>query len=746
MSECSIWEDNEVKLVFQPKYKLTLLHKLVIFFLLLTGISSIFINKSGYYEKCYHEKINYFNLLHEGNYVITIRYSELPEGSDLIIYTKNWADQYNQAGVEIARMPLQAGNAEVETEIHIDRDTNRIYVVTTADTEDQSYIDQVSASAMQLLDYDNYYIALIYITTAMIILILGLYVDYKKYYRFALLIVIGMIASFPFFSDFLIVIQDFDLKFHFARVNGIYAGICAGEFPVRINSVQTEGLGNISATMYPALFLYPIAMLHVLRMSTVLAYKMVMTTANIGAAAFTFYGVKSMCRSEKMGWAASIFYTFSLYRLNDMYMRGAVGEVLAMTFFPLVIWGAYEILYGRKKRWYILMIGMTGVIESHVLSTEMCAIFLAMQGLLFVFSKRTDNKLKRVGYGVIAVVGTVLLNMSFLVPFLHYYREKFVVFSLKNALSGRAVYFSQMFTLFSKAQGVDCARGYTTGEMPLTLGAPLVIGVLAFVLMQTLKRNYEKKYRIGVQCLVWGCIAALAASWFFPWGYFDGRLILDEIATSLQFPWRMLAPASMFLSIVAAAGIEMLTEQKHFRWIAGTIIVLEFVSVCYLFDNMVYDAETFNKKQAETSTAFDYLYMYADNTDLQNTTIVYDTAGTDAAYYEYDKRGSRVKFDIVPSQPSREENYLVFPLYYYPGYEVTIDGEKQEVLKINDRVACKMPDAAAHVEAYYAGFLSFRIADMITLVTVIVMLAWFVYSVVFRKLPLDFCSKQEYDN
>ena len=40
---------------------------------------------------------------------------------------------------------------------------------------------------------------------------------------------------------------------------------------------------------------------------------------------------------------------------------------------PLIIWGVYEILWG-EGRWLVLVWGMTGVLESHVLSTEICIL------------------------------------------------------------------------------------------------------------------------------------------------------------------------------------------------------------------------------------------------------------------------------------------------------------------------------------------------------------------------------------
>ncbi len=707
-----------------------MLHKFLIVFLLFMGISGFFINKSTYRERCYHETINYFNLIHAGDYLITVKYLDLPVDSELLVYTLDKADAYNCPQMEIARMELQAGDAEVELKIHVEDDLNRLYIATGEDTEDYSYIDEAYIDGLQLLDHDHYFIASFLVFLAFLVLVLGWFVDRAKYDRLAVLGLIGLIASIPLMSDFLICVQDYDLKFHFARINGIYAGMSAGDFPVRINPIQTEGLGNMSATMYPAAFLYPIVFLHMLGMSTILGYKLLLVSANIVTAILSYYAGVNICKSEKIGWLTSIFYTFSLYRLNDMYVRAALGETIAMTFFPLVIWGAYEVLWGDRKKWYLLMLGMTGVLESHVLSVEMCAFFLVLQGGLFLLSAKPDQKGHRIGAVIKATFVTVLVNASFLIPFLYYMKEKFLIFSEKNTLADNAVYFSQMFTLFSNPSGINNHRGYTLEEMPLTIGAPLIIGAVSLIIMRTIRHDNdrEEKYSIATCYLAFGCIALAMTSWLFPWELFDRQRGLEHIAASLQFPWRLLAPASIFFSIAAAAGLELMEKQENYKWVFRSILVLEIVSLCYFMDHLAVDADAFNKKQAETSRCFDYWYMYDGDTDLQNTTIVYDTAGALINYTDYMKKGSRVSFNINVYENTAEDNYLVFPLYYYPGYEILIDGKPVELFRINERVACKIPEGMAHVEAYYKGDPIFRVADIVSILTIMLLIGWWGYK------------------
>lgn len=95
-----------------------------------------------------------------------------------------------------------------------------------------------------------------------------------------------------------VVLDGHDFAFHLERLEGIYRAMASGDFPVRMNAWQVEGYGYLSSTMYPPLFLY----------------------------------------------------IFSAYRLICMYVGVSLGEALALTFLPLVIWGAYECLWGEPFR------------------------------------------------------------------------------------------------------------------------------------------------------------------------------------------------------------------------------------------------------------------------------------------------------------------------------------------------------------------------------------------------------------
>ena len=128
-----------------------------------------------------------------------------------------------------------------------------------------------------------------------------------------------------------------------------------GEFPVRINPLQSGGYGNLSPTMYPSLFLYPVAILRFFGVSAMLCYKVLLTAMNIATAFLSFYAVRAITGSEKSAWLMSVLYTFATYRLTNLYYRAALGESLAMVFHPCYCGAPMKYFMGRRRNgfsWY----------------------------------------------------------------------------------------------------------------------------------------------------------------------------------------------------------------------------------------------------------------------------------------------------------------------------------------------------------------------------------------------------------
>lgn len=714
----------------KPNHKLTVIHKAAVFLLLALGFLFL-LNPDVYRLKREYNPLEvYIPYLKAGDYEVKIIYNDAPEGIYAVASSEYALSGENRMGMEYGRTELEAGVRDVAVlNIHLEQGT---YGVRIWPTGQEECFEEVYVQRVQLLDRDHYFLFALCFLSAFCIALLGWYVPVEKYKTALILVGIGLAASLPMFSDFLP--EGHDLKFHLVRMEGLYQGLRNGEFPVRLNPLQTELFGNLTATMYPQLFLYPAVLPRFFDVSIILCYKLLVVCMNVTAAALTFYGVRKITRSEKMAYIAGVLYTFSLYRLINTYLRAALGEALAMVFLPLVLWGIYEVLWGDKKKWYLLTLGITCVMQSHIMSAVMAVVFLALEALAWlvksVYGKTSGREiLERIGTGFKSAMAACLLNAGFLVPFLYFRGEKLLCFALDYYVADFELYFSQMFSLFPSAAGEALEMGTTKNEMPLTVGGILLVGAALLLVAAQGEKKRSRAVSLGLHCLVYGGISLALTSYLFPWDRVGENEFLREMMTPLQFSWRFLGIASLCLCVAAGVGVVMFASQSAGRsWVLGVYMAVALSSAWFLFDSIMLQMDSLNDEMTlEGNTEYDSLYLYDDRDIPLQFQVKVGVAenyiktlnGTEVDYSGCRKTGTDLSVSVAPAGKLQGEEYLIFPLYYYPGYEIRVNGQKVEAVSQNRLLSCRLPEGGGNIQIAYKGMTAWRMADIITLLTAV---------------------------
>ena len=703
--------------------KLSFVHKFLGIGLVVLGLL-LFLQPNAYYKAFqYGVEGTGFSFVEAGVYTIDICYKELAPSNTLIIYTDDRIDENNQPGVKFYEADIVDGEVTTRVQLNLDKDVHSLRFRTALDSAEKIYIDRVVIQGAQLQNRDHYLLGLMCVLGGVFVVLLGRYIPADKYKEQAMLVAFGLLASVPLFSDF--VLNGDDLGFHVARLEAIYQGLRAGEFPVYLGSNKMGGYGMLSGTMYPSLFLYPVALLRFFKVSLMLCYKLLIVGMNVATAFAAYYSTKKMCNSSAIGFWASVFYTFSIYRLTNIYTRAALGEALAMIFLPLVIWGTYEILWGNFKKWYILALGMGGLLQCHVLSAEMCVLFLVLEPLVWLISRKRENFIQRILAGIKAIGLTIGVNAFFLYPFLYFFGENLQCFDMPNQIGETVVYFSQMFALYPPAEGMDVVPGSTTGEMAHTVGTVLLLGAGALCVEVTRNQEAKKEYDIGKRCLLYGAVALILSSWLFPWEKVQSVEWLYTIVTSIQFAWRFFSPASALLSVASAIGVVNFAKREKGKWICAVCMVLVICSTSYYFDMKGHQATAYNDKMSFNGFGHtDAMYMYSDGESFKPLNLQYDFAnayirtlhGADVTYSDLQRTGMQMSVTI--DAPENIEDYILFPLYYYPGYQLRINDEEAEILCVDSLVACKMPGGRSEFSVSYEGVPGASVANWVSLLSV----------------------------
>lgn len=584
--------------------------------------------------------------------------------------------------------------------------------------------------------------------------------DLTKRKEFFCLGVIVFFASCPLFLDYLII--GHDIPFHLNRIDSIKIGLQQGTFPVKIQPFWIYDYGYASGVFYGDFLLYFPALLRLMGMSIQEAYMIFVVAINIGTTLISYFGFKKILESDKLGMLAAMIYTLSNYRLINVYTRAAVGEYCAMMFLPLVFVGFYQIFNHTKatklecvKLAIIPAIGLAGIINTHILTCEMVAVVIALVCIILIkkiFSGKTFWIL------LLTAFLTLLLSAGFLVPFLDYYlTEDFIINSSEwqtGNVQNMGLYFTQIFGVLQ--DGVGASRVTTTGvyeEMSPGLGLPLIIGWIAsgyyLFIVEKEKRKNTTYYTILI-CFVGGLLCMIMSSIHFPWSTLENLGSLGRaFVSSIQFPWRFLSLATLFVTVGSCFLLKQLLQReaegsKKYGLIlwpmtlvtlgVTTLISMGWYYHSFLSEGIPYRVyDTYELPSMQIYTA-EYL---PEGSKLENFYEMRYAVSPGMMLSDIQKEGTKIQCYV---DNVSEDGYLEVPLVNYKGY-VAKDVDKNVPLTIengnNNCIRVEIPaDFMGNIEICFRHPIYWRIAEIITTVSIILLVGFGMYSYKLKKKKL----------
>lgn len=573
----------------------------------------------------------------------------------------------------------------------------------------------------------------------------------------AAIFVTTFVASLPLMINYLLDSRG-DISFHLARIEGIYEGIAAGTFPVRMDGFMLHGQGYADPIFYPNLFLYIPALFRLAGMPVLRAYKLFLGIWNLFTCVLTYYSFRKIVKSNKAALVGMIIYVLSPYRILCLYGRGALGEGLALTFFPLVAAGLWMLLSPAKKKGekvfanfpvqgiIALVLGLTGILQTHILSCEMAGIFMILA--LLICAKRTF-RIRTLVSLVISAVLVVLLNLWFLIPFLQSYGMDLYVFNnldllpYENSLSLYELFGSQ-FDLYGQS---SVLTNDLRDEMGLSLGLAIPFGVLVTLFGIRLiasKRKTDTAKLITVTGIL-GTVAAWITTYYFPWKQVENIPVVGKLFCMVQFPWRYLDISTFCFALMIAAYLQIREEGcredaklllgKDMKIVniilIGLTVLVAYLNVQSLIDQTEYFAPYSEVGVNQGRTMIQPEYMYTD------TTIdgLRSAARVDHAYV---RNGTTLTFSV--EEPSAEAWELETPMAFYPYYVAkdTVSGEQFYTAK------GEMGTAIIYVPGGYQGKIQFYVpeakkwllGDLVSLCTLIGIIAFGVISCNKKKVKV----------
>ena len=600
--------------------------------------------------------------------------------------------------------------------------------------------------------------------------------DKKVRGDFVVAAILAVFVSLPLFDPYLMT--GHDMGFHLERIEALAANLKVGQFPSRISSDWLNGKGYAASIFYGDLFLLIPALLRIAGAYVQLAYKTYIFLVNVATVGVSMYCFRKLIGSRLGAIIASVVYVLAPYRLLCLYSRAAVGEYTALIFYPLVFLGLmrlYDIsacgedeaekgkiagtAIGTGLRRYVvrilpLIIGFTGIINCHVLSGIIVAIFII--GFALINWKKTFTKDILAGIGIIAVV-VLLLNLWYIVPFLQVIADGIGVMGLRQngRFRSNGTYLWQVLSLFPRT-GISLSSEEIIGEarpmeMVVTIGSGLITLVTYGVMkgygllgkrvttgtdIEDIKidnANGSKANSIMNALFVVSLLTLFMATQYFPW---DGlkRIsgVMNSLITNVQFPFRFLSVATLCLALLTGVMVETFSEDTE---IVNVVNAINAKSILAIFSTVIVIVSvisaSFYMTEKGTSDEFTYIVDEFEEGGIMGAEYLpsgtaedYDTNykepySAQAVINSWRRDNGRIYVNITNDTADIAE--VSVPFIYYRGYRAADVANRgvDEVVKDENGFAKLRLGAgySGEVVVFYKEPVLWRICELISILT-----------------------------
>lgn len=464
-----------------------------------------------------------------------------------------------------------------------------------------------------------------------------------------IILILTFLISIPYLN--FEPITTHDISYHTNRIIAISEELKAGHFPVLMHSNLLEGFGYANPLFYPELFLYIPAILTVFGLNFLTSYKLFTMLITFFTLVFTYYSANRIFKNKNISWTITILYGMSFYRLADIYERGAIGEVLAIAFLPLVLCGLYEIIFGENKKWWIICFGIFGIINSHVLSFAMTILLILT--LCLLNSIRIFKDKKRLVTLVIAGVISILLILSFVMPYLE--QSNSDKFNVDEKIYNGAF-------LQSYAVSLKELINNKFGEGDFYKGIGTILLILPMFIIKCKDKDNQTIFM--KQLFALGLILLFISTSIFPWEPLCNKF---NTITTLQFPYRLNIIVTLLFSFVGGYALCKIIGDK--LELNKLIYILLILFTLNLLSSLNTNAGNFTEETIINSAPVGN-GEYKPYALKQKDTKVHNIANEEEIVFT--RVSSKMQFDY---NNKVDEMIIHIPLSYYKGYVAYIEEE-----------------------------------------------------------------------
>lgn len=472
-----------------------------------------------------------------------------------------------------------------------------------------------------------------------------------------LVLLFFILITFPAFKSLLHpgLFSSHDLEGHVIRLIEFHRALDDGHFPVRWSQRLNSGLGYPYFNFnYPGVY-YLGDLLVRLTGSVVFPFKFLFLIS-FPLSAFFAYLWLSKSFSRPAAFFGGLLYTLVPYHFLNVYVRGNIGEALALTILPLCF---YFLSVTGASSLLLLSVSISLLLLFHNL---IAAVFLPF---IFLFSllNRTSSKFLKSLTLALGLTAFFWIPAIFTLPLVKM-PTSFATYYLHNFPTLQKIIYSPWGFGLSNV-------GQERGEMSVQVGLPQ-LGVLAVAVGFAIYLLINRRRTPGQ--FIFFLFSGLAFLYLItPWSLPVWQIITP--LQTIQFPWRLLSGIVLCTSFLGAFLFDRFRSFFPSPQITGLVFVLALVALLYC--NRNHWRTNYNYSLADHWLTDDVIFTTTaaerehtpvwQNTDLDNPTHAAAFPSTVIKLLTH--RTNLHRFWIQSSNDSLFTDRTV----YFPGWRASVD-------------------------------------------------------------------------
>lgn len=453
------------------------------------------------------------------------------------------------------------------------------------------------------------------------------------------------------------------------RFSAFYEALRSGQFPVRFLPRLLNGYGYpVSDFLYP-LFMYLGVPIHIVGVDFINTVKIIFGLSFICSGVFSFFWLRRLFNMSA-GFVGALAYVYFPYHLFDLYKRGSMGEMLALSIVPFILWQIER----KSFLWVGLGIGL--LIPAH---NTLALLFLPV--LLFYYFMREKN--------VLHVLQSLTIGLGM------------AAFFWLPAL------IDKQYTIF------DSKTISVSSEYFLTISTYYLIGIIGIFGFVTVVLGIVRKQ---MHTLFWGITFLISLFFALPISQFFWHIV--PLTKYVQFPFRFLSLTALAVSF-ASAYFVFLTKSMYKKIVMVGLIVIIFISALpAMFPTQYqnYPDGWYSTNQDSTTVQNEYLPMWVDtipDNKVQLAKLVKGEGDITSA----SQKGS----EIMLAAKITKSAILQINTIYFPGWDVRMDNKKMSIVYSNSHglMQIALPIGTHIIKATFRETPLRIIADLISFVTIL---------------------------